>query len=115
MMTTRSLTSGHRAALFTALTAALMVGACAAAHASEAAPAVRVSLHGLDLESAAGQEALLTRLNGAARKVCAVSDIRDLSAVAASAACERSAVARAVLTVHGSHLAAVPAAIRPRS
>ena len=114
-MTTRSLTSGHRAGLFTALTAALMVGTCAAAHASETAPAVRVSLHGLDIASAAGQETLLARLTNAARKVCAASDIRDLSAVAASSACERSAVARAVLTVHGSHLAAVPEVSRPRS
>lgn len=114
MTKTRALTSGHRAALFTTLTAALILGACAAAHASEAAPAVRVSLHGLDLASPAGQEQLLSRLNRAAHKVCAVTDIRDLGAVAAAEACERSAAARAVLTVHGSNLAAVPAATRPR-
>ena len=116
MLTTRNLTTGHRAALYAALTGALMFAACATAPAAAASPepSVRVSLHGLNLATAAGQETLLARLNGAARKVCDVEDIRNLAAVAASSACQRSAVARAVLTVHGAHLAAADAAVKPR-
>jgi len=44
-----------------------------------------------------------------------VEDIRNLAAVAASSACQRAAVARAVLSVHGANLAAAVAVAKPRS
>ena len=116
MMTLRNMTSGPRTALFAALGAALLSGACTGAQAAtdSAAPAVRVSLRGLDLSSAAGQNLLHTRLSNAARKVCVVEDIRNLATVAAGSACERSAIARAVVSVHGAHLAAREAAASRR-
>jgi UrcA family protein len=90
-----------------ALTACLMIGATATAHASaDAVPSVRVNYHDLDLATEQGTLALYGRIVSAARKVCAPSDIRILVEVAAAQTCEAQAVARAVRTVNNPRLAA---------
>ena len=91
-----------------ALTACLMIGATATAHAAaaDAIPSVRVNYHDLDLATEQGTQALYGRIVSAARKVCAPSDIRILVEVAAAQACEAQAVAQAVRTVNNPRLAA---------
>jgi UrcA family protein len=92
-----------------ALTACLMIGATATAHAAapaDAVPSVRVNYHDLDLATEQGTLALYGRIVSAARKVCAPSDIRILVEVAAAQACEAQAVAHAVRTVNNPRLAA---------
>lgn len=102
---------GKRSSLFTALTAGLAIGVCAAAaHAAgpgASVPAVRVAYHDLNLATEAGNTALYARLEKAAAKVCVVDDIRDLAAVAARASCEQKALERAVRTVGSPRLAAL--------
>ena len=100
----------------TALAACVLLSAAAVARADvyrsdakaarAATPAVTVTYRDLDLATPQGTSALYGRINEAAHKVCAASDIRDLHAVAASYACEREAVSRAVTQVHGSLMAA---------
>jgi UrcA family protein len=100
----------------TTLAACVLLGACAVARAeapcseskaaSTAAPAVTVTYHDLDLATPQGSSALYGRISEAAHKVCAAGDIRDLNTVAASHACEREAVSRAVTQVHGALMAA---------
>ncbi len=105
----------------TALLAVLTLGALAAtaaanAGASASEPAamsagtsVRVNFRDLDLATDAGNQALYQRISRAAQRVCAVSDIRDLNAMAQSASCERAAVSQAVSHVHSERLAALAA------
>lgn len=78
------------------------------------ASAVRVSYRDLDLNTDAGSQALYERITHAAHKVCAVGDIRDLTALAQSDSCERAAVSHAVQQVHNARLAALVAAAAPR-
>src|SRR5579862_8641547 len=115
-MTTAPFTSFSKTALFLGTLAALLAGASTAGFAAEAsamntnpvisAPfspavhAIRVSYGDLDLASAAGKRALQERISAAARKVCAVDDIRVLDQVAAGAACQSAAVSRALADVH---------------
>jgi UrcA family protein len=100
---------GNRSALFTALTACLAIGACAAAaHAAEtSAPTVTVTYNDLNLATEAGSSALYARLEKAAARVCVVDDIRDLAAVAARKSCQQAAIARAVRDVNSPRLAAL--------
>jgi UrcA family protein len=109
MNSTSLRTHGNRSALFTALTACIAIGACAAAaHAAEAsAPSVTVSYQDLNLATDSGSSALYARLEKAAAKVCVVADIRDLAAVAARSSCEQAAIARAVRAVNSPRLAAL--------
>jgi UrcA family protein len=115
-MTTANLHNPASSAWLTTLTACVLIGACAAARAEipgngaataarSDTPAVTVSYHDLDLATTQGRTALYGRISEAAHKVCAASDIRDLKAVAATYACERDAVSRAVHEVHGTALA----------
>ena len=114
-MITANLRNPASSAWLTTLTACVLVGACAAARAevpgnSASAlradtPAITVSYHDLDLATTQGSTALYGRISEAARKVCAVSDIRDLKALAATSACEREAVSQAVREVHSTPLA----------
>ena len=93
-----------------ALTACLMIGATATAHAAapaDATPSVRVNYHDLNLATEQGTQALYGRIVSAARKVCAPSDIRILVEVAAAHACEAQAVAHAVHAVNNPRLAAI--------
>jgi UrcA family protein len=78
------------------------------------ASAVRVSYRDLDLATDAGSRALYERITHAARKVCAVSDIRDLTALAQSDSCERSAVSQAVRQVQSARLATLAASAPQR-
>jgi UrcA family protein len=92
------------------LTACLIIGTTATAHAAAtadaAAPSVRVNYHDLNLATEQGTQALYGRIVSAARKVCAPSDIRILVEVAAAQACEAQAVAHAVRAVNNPRLAA---------
>jgi UrcA family protein len=93
-----------------ALTACLMIGAAATAHAAalpDATPSVRVNYRSADLATGQGTLALYGRIVSAARKVCAVSDIRNLAEVSLGRACEAQAVARAVRDVNSPRLAAL--------
>ena len=108
---------GNRYALITALSACIVLGAAAAAHAGEpsaSAPAVTVGYHDLNLATDAGNSALYARLEKAAAKVCVVDDIRDLAAVAARPACVQQAIARAVGQINSPRLAALYSARAPR-
>jgi len=96
-----------------ALTACLIVGASATAYAAAPAddpPSVRVNYRTADLDTGQGTLALYGRIVSAARKVCAVSDIRNLSAVSLSRACEAQAIAHAVRDVNSPRLAAIHSA-----
>ena len=114
-----------RSALYAFLSACVVAGACAAAHAGEAcavaAPsphaggtAVTVRFADLDVSTPAGASALYARITHAAHKVCDNGEIRDLTAHAVSASCEREAVAQAVRTVHSPQLAALVSAKLPQ-
>jgi UrcA family protein len=117
-LTRASLAQSLLACVLTATAAAASAGPACADDVATAVPsdvnAVRVSYHDLDLATDAGSQALYQRITQAARKVCAVSDIRDLTALAQSEGCERAAVAHAVRQVHNARLAAVVAAATPR-
>ena len=126
MYSTKTLRPLKRAALAQSLLACVLSAAAAAASAGAAcvddlataapsdANAVHVSYRDLDLATDAGSRALYERISQAAHKVCAVSDIRDLTALAQSDRCERSAVSHAVQQVHNARVAALVAAAAPR-
>jgi UrcA family protein len=113
-----SATSSIRALLraSAALTACLIVGASATAYAAAAdpAPSVRVNYHDLNLATEQGTQALYERIVLAARRVCAVSDIRILAEVAAAQVCQAQAIAHAVHDVNSPQLAAVYSAHQPQ-
>ncbi|HXO63671.1 MAG TPA: UrcA family protein [Steroidobacteraceae bacterium] len=67
---------------------------------------MRVSYGDLNLATEQGSRALHTRLESAARAVCAPEDGRNLAEVAAARACEARAIAQAVKDVHSPMLAA---------
>lgn len=107
-----------RARTFTALAAlgALSTVAlfAAPAVASAAQPSdeilqTAVYYNALDLSTDQGTHALYQRLQSAARAVCPGYDSRDLAAYADSRACQRAAVARAIVTIGNARLAAVHA------
>lgn len=126
MYSTKAFLPLKRAALAQSLLACVLTAAAAAASAgpacledsAAAAPAdvnaVHVNYRDLDLATEAGSQALYTRISQAAHKVCAVSDIRDLTALAQSDSCERAAVSHAVRQVHNARVAALVAAAAPR-
>lgn len=98
-------------AVLTALTACVaIVPNLAHARTAGESAAVTVRYTDLNLATDAGNAALYARLESAARKVCAPSDIRDLGQMAAASACAQQAIARAVQDVHSPKLAAVYAA-----
>jgi UrcA family protein len=114
-----SLAQSLLACVLTAAAAAASAGPACADDSATAAPsdatAVRVSYRDLDLATDAGSKALYERIRHAAHEVCAVSDIRDLTALAQSDRCERAAVSNAVRQVHNARFAAlVASAAAPR-
>lgn len=93
-----------------ALTVCLIIGASVTAQAAATADAplsVRVSYRDLNLATEQGTQALYERIVSAARKVCPISDIRNLAEFAAARACEAQAIARAVREVNSPRLAAI--------
>lgn len=126
MYRTKAFLPLKRASLAQSLLACVLSAAAAAASAGTACvedtlaaastgvSAVHVSYRDLDLATDAGSQALYERISHAARKVCAVSDIRDLTALAQSDRCERTAVSQAVRQLHNARLAALAAAAAPR-
>jgi UrcA family protein len=117
-MTLAKLYDSRNRALLTALSACVLIVATAAARAGSAAPpataAIKVSYADLNLATDAGSRALYQRITAAAHKVCAVSDIRDLDALAGDQSCERAAVTQAVQQVHNAHVAALSARAQSR-
>jgi UrcA family protein len=73
-------------------------------------PSITVKFADLNLSTEEGTNRLYSRITTAARAVCERGDARDLSAFAASRACESAAIARAVSDVHNPRLAAAYAA-----
>lgn len=80
-----------------------------AAQTSDEIPQTAVYYSMLDLSTDQGTHALYRRLVSAARAVCPGYDSRDLAAVAQSRACQRDAVARAVVQIGNARLASVHA------
>ena len=95
-------------AVLTALTACVVL-APALSHAAttNGAAAVTVRYADLNLGTDAGNTTLYARLVSAARQVCGTGDIRNLGQLAATQACQREAIAKAVQEVHSPQLAAV--------
>lgn len=95
-----------------ALTTAAMFASPAVASAaqpSDEIPQTAVHYNSLELTSDNGTQALYKRLVSAARVVCPGYDSRDLAAYADSRACQREAVARAIMHIGSARLAAVHA------
>jgi UrcA family protein len=91
------------------LTACLVIGATATAHAaasSDATRSVRVNYRDLNLATEQGTQALYARIVSAAHQVCEVRDIRVFAEVAAAKACQAQAIAHAVRDVNNPRLAA---------
>ena len=108
-MTTATAASGSLARIAAALSACLIIGVSATAHAASSvdpAPSVRVTYNDLNLATEQGSQALYGRIVAAARQVCPSSDIRNLAELAAQRACESKAVAQAVQQVNSPKLAA---------
>ena len=105
-MTSATSSIGDLLRVSAALTACLILGTSATASA-EPAPSARVNYHDLNLATEQGSQALYERIVLAARKVCAVSDIRILAEVAAGQVCQAQAIAHAVRDVNSPRLAAV--------
>jgi UrcA family protein len=74
------------------------------------APQIVVKYDDLNLATSEGTQALYSRIETAARHVCAAPDNRDLGAVARSRSCQSQAIERAVQDVHSPQLAAAYAA-----
>jgi UrcA family protein len=105
--------SGALSRVAAALGACLIIGAATSAFAgtpAEPPASVRVSYHDLNLSTDTGSQALYARIVAAARQVCPVSDIRNLSEVAAAQACRTEAIARAVREVNSPRLASLSTA-----
>jgi len=108
-MTSATSSISHLLRASAALTACVIIGATATAHAAastDATSSMRVNYRDLNLATEQGTQALYGRIVSAARKVCAPSDIRILVEVAAAHACEAQAVAHAVRAVNDPRLAA---------
>lgn len=92
-------TASPRLAAFALVAAVALTGLQGAAFAAEAmvpnGRTLAVSTTGLDLADAGHVATLDRRIADAARRVCAVADHRDLSAVAAQARCRETAIAAA--------------------
>lgn len=125
-MTLAQLYNSRNRSLLTALTACVLIAATAAVRAGTACPeqarsaeaaatrTVRVSYADLNIATDAGSRVLYQRITAAAHKICAVSDIRDLDALAADKSCEQAAVTQAVHAVHSAPLAALNARAQQR-
>jgi UrcA family protein len=110
--------------MYAFLSACVVVGACATAHAGDACAvagpstaaggSVTVRFADLDLSTRDGASVLYARITHAAHKVCDNGEIRDLQGRAAAGSCERDAVAQAVRTVHSPQLAALVGAKLPQ-
>lgn len=104
------------AALGALSTAALFASpaVASAAQPSDEVPQTAVYYNLVELTTDAGTHALYERIVTAARAVCPGYDSRDLAVVADSRACQREAVARAIVQVGNERLAAVHAHARTR-
>ena len=116
-MSSATLRPGNLARAAAALTACLLVGGTATAHAAEAAdapPSVRVNYRDLNIATEQGSLELYGRIVAAAHRLCAARDIRILSEVMAARACEEHAIEQAVRDVNSPQLAATYSAHQRR-
>ena len=103
--------AGHGAV--TVLTLAAAFGALSSASAAtsdSSVPSVTVRYADLNLSTEAGAKALYQRIAYAAKQVCPVADIRDLSRLVIARACQQAAIEGAVSSVNSPLLAANHAA-----
>ena len=107
--TTNRVRPPSRLAILLAAVGAVTAGVSYAASDADAVPTITVRYGDRDLATDAGARKLYGRIRTAAAAVCPQPDIRDLAAAAASTACRREAIARAVVQMHSSRLAAVAA------
>ena len=89
--------------------ATLLVGAANTANAAsvDEVRSVNVRYDDIELNTELGNTVLYRRIVSAAVQVCGSPDIRDLDAMAAAKTCRRTAVERAVESVHSQMLAAL--------
>lgn len=89
-----------------AATALAFVGSAAVAAPVTQAREVTVNYADLNLESAAGVEALYARIRAAAKQVCGTAQLNDFYAQADMRACRETAIANAIAKVDNAALAA---------
>jgi len=89
--------------------ATLLVGAANIASAASVAEvrSVNVRYDDIEINTELGNTVLYRRIVSAAVQVCGSPDIRDLDAIAAAKTCKRTAVERAVESMHSQRLAAL--------
>lgn len=89
--------------------AALLVGAAniASAASVDEVRSVEVRYDDILINTELGSTVLYRRIVSAAAQVCGKPDIRDLDAIAATKTCQRTAVERAVESVHSELLTAI--------
>src|SRR5215469_11036187 len=89
--------------------ATLLVGAAniASAASVDEVRSVNVRYDDIELNTELGNTVLYRRIVSAAVQVCGSADIRDLDAIAATKNCQRTAVERAVESMHNQRLAAL--------
>jgi UrcA family protein len=89
--------------------ATLLVGAAniASAASVDEVRSVNVRYDDIELNTELGNTVLYRRIVSAAVRVCGSPDIRDLDAMAATKNCQRTAVERAVESMHNQRLAAL--------
>ena len=87
-----------------ALTVGLLVGVAHSAEPGNDAPVKAVSYQDLNLKTDAGVQVLYKRIEGAAKQVCGVLEIRDLQGVRAHKACVQRAMDDAVAAVNNQML-----------
>ena len=92
--------------------ATLLVGAAniASAASMDEVRSVNVRYDDIELNTELGNTVLYRRIVSAAVEVCGQPDIRDLDAIAATRTCQRTAVERAVESVHSQLLTAIHSA-----
>ena len=112
-VTVKQTTFRRSLALATACAALVVTTISVAAPATNQVPSIKVRYDDLNLATPAGVSALYKRISHAARNVCPDAYSRDLTMVAASEACQASAIARAVNEVNNPQLASLHAARLP--
>ena len=95
--------------LLAAGAATLLVGAANVANAAsvDEVRSVNVRYDDILLNTELGNTVLYRRIVSAAVQVCGKADIRDLDAIASTRDCQRTAVERAVESVHSQLLTAI--------
>jgi len=107
---TRKIAGRGAVTLLTLATAFGALSSASAATPDNNVPSATVRYADLNLSTEAGAKALYQRIAYAAKQVCPVADIRDLSRLVVARACQQAAIAGAVSAVNSPLLAANHAA-----